>query len=105
PRPEGAPQGKSVSSLVPLNNRPRGATVPRRPWLFPERIGALDASPADDQPIDQEEDEGTDHGADEARALAGIVPAYEVPEPAGEHCARDPEKDRDQAAAGIAPRH
>ena len=75
----------------------------------PERNGcflnALESDPAAarDDPVDRENDEGADDRADEARALARLVPVEEMPKPSGKHRARDSEDDRDQAPARVLP--
>jgi hypothetical protein len=56
-------------------------------------------------PIDSENDEGADDGCDETSTLAIFIPAHGVAEPSGDESAGDSEKDGDEAAARVAPRH
>src|SRR5690242_11330475 len=74
------------------------------PWLFPERSGALRPA-GDDEPVDSEDDESADDGCDEARALARVVPADCMADPAGKQRTGDAEQDSDNAAARVAAGH
>ena len=58
-----------------------------------------------DQPIEQQQHERADDRGHEARALAGLVPAKLLAQPAGEQRARDAQQDGDDAPARIAPGH
>src|SRR6185437_14351772 len=60
---------------------------------------------ARDQPVNDEQDDRADDRGDEARALAGLVPADRVADPSGDQRSRNPQKDGNDAAARVSPRH
>src|SRR5688572_5618118 len=73
-------------------------------WLFAEHDGPA-SSPTGDQPVDQQEDKGTDNRGNEARAIARPVPAQAVPDPTGQEGAGNAKQDGDNAAAWILAGH
>src|SRR5687767_6318431 len=80
----------------------------RAPWLVAERRSWRSRSgsaAAQHQAVDEEQDERTDDGGDEARTFARFIPADCLAEESREQRTRNAEKDRDDAAARIAPGH
>ena len=57
------------------------------------------------QPIEQQQDHGTDDRHDPARWLSGLVPAEGLAEVTGNERASDAEQNRDDKTTGIFPRH
>ena len=57
------------------------------------------------QPIEQQQDHGTDDRHDPARWLSGLVPTEGLAEVSGDERASDAEQNRDDKTTRIFPRH
>src|SRR5512133_2090576 len=61
--------------------------------------------PLEKEPIEQQQDHGTDDRHDPARWLSGLVPAEGLAEVSGDERASDAEQNRDDKTTRIFPRH